>query len=139
MVLWFSCWRNDYTYYYIDIFKRLFRVTIKITKKEYDDKVRDYIKNFLIKNKFIENEDNIIHMEKSFIAASILRYALISRKNQKIDDRKLNIYFKALSDYKLGKIDFKWGEGHIRFTILENTEREINEQEDEEPKPPRAT
>ncbi len=87
----------------------------------HEDKLRNYVKKFLIVNKFVSSEENsnIIDMQKAFIAGSVVSYAISARKKQKIDDKQLNLYFRALSDFKLGKINLFWDEGQIRFSIVE--------------------
>ena len=66
-----------------------------LVKEDSQQKLRNYIKKFIRVNKFLIEEDNIIHMEKAFIAASVLRHAVTARKEKKITDKQLNLYFRA--------------------------------------------
>ena len=58
------------------------------------------------------------------MAGSILRQGLVLKKLNKIDNKRLNLYFRALNDYKLGKLDLGREEGNIKFIILEEEKKE---------------
>lgn len=129
-------------------------------RKQHREKLNKFIINFLDRNKFITKEENIFHMEKAFMAASVLRHALKREENKKIDAKTIKIYFRALGDYKLGRIDLIWDKDNIKFGILDKTEDEgegdlekneqmfkeitqaildaTKEEEDQEPDPPCA-
>lgn len=105
-------------------------------------KLRNYVKKFINVNGFLEEQGNVIHMEKAFIVASVLRHAITARKEKKITDKQLNLYFRALSDYKLGKIDLIWQDGNISFAIIEGENDDIEQfiteeaEAEEDPNPP---
>lgn len=95
--------------------------------EDFDNKIKNYIIKFLHANKFVEEDDGIFQMEKAFIVASSLKHILYSRKNKTMTEKDMNIFFQALSDFKLNKVDLFWQDSVLKFKPLLKKEGIINE------------
>lgn len=79
------------------------------------EKLNAYIKNFLRKNEFIKQEDNVIHMEKAFVVASVLRYCIPYREQDLLTDKQIKVYFNLIAKYKENKVDILWEGNEVKY------------------------
>lgn len=84
-------------------------------------KVNKDIVGFLKSKQFIKNIDNIFYAEKAFMVNSILRYTLKAYSSGSITNEQVDLYFKCVSEYQKGNIDFVWTENGLILKNLKGT------------------
>ena len=73
-----------------------------------------------------EGDDNVIHAEKAFFAARVMRW--IHRQVQDDPDFNLPAYLTMLMYYKTGMADLKFSEDEDKLVYrIKNPDKEVNE------------
>ena len=91
-------------------------------KKAMDDRVREYVLNYLNEKELIRHEANVIYSEKVFIINAVLRWCLERMQKKKMSADLWAKNKKIIAQYIAGTVDLVWSED--KFEVIEVQDNE---------------
>src|SRR3990167_10583637 len=76
--------------------------------------LKEFIIKFLKERNYIISSDNTINSPKAFLAASILRFCHKKMIEGNLNEKQLEVYFKALYEYEKSVVELKWENGVLK-------------------------
>ena len=77
-----------------------------------------------LKERFMEEEDNVVKAEKLFLVHSLVRDVVAKKFSGELDDEQCKVYFIYIEKYLKDEIDMFWEEGVLKVKRKTNYEEE---------------